>query len=43
MFFAKCEESLTAKENRGFLAESRINGSVRFFIFLNTIDLSFQD
>ncbi len=41
MFFAKYQDSLNAKANRGALEEGLIDGSVRFFLFSNTI-VSFQ-
>ncbi len=35
MFFAKYQEILIAKENRGALEKALIDGSVRFSLFIN--------
>ncbi len=40
MFFMKYQAMSIQKANRGALADSLINGSVRFSLFINTIDFS---
>ncbi len=40
MFFLERKDILMAKENRGTSATKVTNGSVRFSIFINTVDFS---
>ncbi len=37
MFFVDCKKTVKAKENRYDMANASMNGSVRFFLFLNRI------